>query len=711
MKKLFSLVLVLILAFSFVSCTQINVKKLDTPDHLRLNGSILSWNPVDYASKYNVKISSEIIESSVTTFDLSTYTGEEFYNITVQAVGDGINFSNSDWSSNLTYQPNNSITTEEITTENNEITPVVQTKSKYVKTNLYVADQVEDGMKFDCAVSYEENINFYSFYLGTISSTPLFVSTAKQYSVEGTTFTAEFSTVTSTTVTNSVSQAVETIDTHSYTGGFEIGGSTEGEANVIFAKAKVTISAKTDHHWTNNWGSTKTISEVYTESYIETITEAYSIQYAFNDEGGFQKGRSYREALVQTIDVYVIVAHDTNNDTYSFEYQTYVEEDNDLVFITQESDEYGRFENETPNTVLDFDLNQAISIIGTLGDVDDIIYSEINDAAHILGFDGGDGSEENPYIIGGRWADSYQQFLSINQYLDKSFILETDINLSSYSSDNYNAVIKGNYTGCFDGNGNRIYGLQLNLTYQNVRPNEGYGFDYQIGLFEHLGDPNEQLIGTIKNLVIDDFNIDFDAYHENDSIYYAFGLLVATNDGLLDNITIKNSELHAKRIVASSGLITSQNRGEIRNSLVTDCYLKVNADGGGITGRNYGLIYNSDVTNTTLYYYQVEEYEKSMGGIAGYQKNLDGYPIAEIDSCNVYNNLFQLHNEDESGWNGDNDPKLGYVVGHIDSGRLYSVGSSDSNTREITNDRNGGDYYFKVGWGYAGKIGENVDVK
>lgn len=570
-------------------------------------------------------------------------------------------------------------------------------KQIVISTSRYIPNQVEKGMQYDYSVSLDNRYFAYYFYLGTITDTPIFTSPAKKYSYDGQEMEITLSKSTLEQITETTSLAVETINTKSYTGGFEISFKENIKANIPFlVSSSFETSQSTSHHWTNNSGNIVTRNEENAKSYATQLTQEYTIKYVFNEENGFKQGYSYRETLLEIVDVFAIVTYDKQYDKYEYGFKPYISDNKDITFVTEQSDEFGSFRNTTSNDNLHFDLQEAIDFIENyIEQPDSQLKSEEFVAANILGFDGGLGTEQKPYVIAGKIKPADEQFSLIGNHLDKHFILKTDVDLSKYSPRNnlFNAIIKGNFTGSINGNNQKLQSLNWNLHFQNVTPNSNEKFYYRIGIFE-------QMNGTIKNLFIENCNIIFSSYHEKDNQLYAFGILAACSNGKINDVELKNCELQVHRAQSRSGLIVGANYGELNNCSVLSSKLFVNGDGAAIAGNNYGLINECKVDNSILQFYGVKHngqtYGTSLGGISATINN-----NATIRLCTITNSQFIVNNTNNV------NPKIGYIVGHAMNGNIHNVGELNCN-KNLTGKT--GSYYFKVGWGWAGRINEGVDV-
>lgn len=228
------------------------------------------------------------------------------------------------------------------------------------KLIAYQGVQQENDLTCVNSININNEYFFYYFYLGTISKVPLYTSVALQYQYD-TEVTFSFNKLTSESLSSSISKSSSTIDTHSYTGGFKIGFKQEftAEAGILLAKAKASFSAteETDHHWTNNWGSTTTDSETATSSYLTQYSNGYTEKAIFSENAGFTKGNYYRMSFYNVVSAYGVLAYDVKNNSYSTTNDFFLE-NNSITRVWEESlDSVFTYEQHKD---LAFDVNQAI---------------------------------------------------------------------------------------------------------------------------------------------------------------------------------------------------------------------------------------------------------------------------------------------------------------------------------------------------------------
>lgn len=104
-KFIITLFLALFLAITLTACPNGDLKKLDTPTNLDVEGQTMTWNEVANASGYDVDIDGEIHTASVNSFDLSDLQEPKAYRLKVRAKGDKKKYDDSDWSVIRVYQP------------------------------------------------------------------------------------------------------------------------------------------------------------------------------------------------------------------------------------------------------------------------------------------------------------------------------------------------------------------------------------------------------------------------------------------------------------------------------------------------------------------------------------------------------------------------------------------------------------------------------
>jgi len=243
-------------------------------------------------------------------------------------------------------------------------------------------------------------------------------------------------------------------------------------------------------------------------------------------------------------------------------------------------------------------------------------------------FGGGDGNEENPYLIEDVW-DLQNMTLDLNAH----YVLVDDIDVTITSSWNGGAGFRpiGNgtayFNGTFDGCGHRIYNLTINRSTED-----------HIGLFGYL---NES--ATINDLGLENVNI----IGKN-----IVGVLAGNNNGIITNCYSTGNSIGRGTSYVSS--FTGNNNG-----IIINCYSTGNANAtgdyvGGFAGCNGGTITNCCSTgnaSVTGSYY--------VGGFVG----LNAY--GEITNC--YSTGVASGDRDVGGFAGYNHGQLTncYSTGNV----------------------------------------------
>lgn len=225
-----------------------------------------------------------------------------------------------------------------------------------------------------------------------------------------------------------------------------------------------------------------------------------------------------------------------------------------------------------------------------------------------------------------------------------NYALMGDINASDV--ENYEAIGTGSeFTGTFDGRGNRIIGLNVNATDKvNNKTNAG--------IFSTIGNG-----GTVKNVNI---------YSGNFTGTDTAGAVAGTNNGRIENVvTFGNtvtSNGNAGGIVGvnNSGKFTNnQNDGELTNGIydVESTGSVIAGDSGaiagGLVGTNNGGLANSFSDSAVT---SINGTSAGLGGVAGV--NTVTGNIQYVDSLGVTNG-------------GTNSNKVGGIIG-INNGNMYS---------------------------------------
>jgi len=278
-------------------------------------------------------------------------------------------------------------------------------------------------------------------------------------------------------------------------------------------------------------------------------------------------------------------------------------------------------------------------------------------------FSGGDGTENNPYII--TTAEQLAQLASYvntdnSSYNDKHYKLGNDLNLSGYQTGEGWIPIGSSYNfkGIFDGNNKKIIGLKINnTTLENV------------GLFGYLR------TGTIKNLGIVETNIissraagsntggvvgcNYDGNISNcystgsisssSSIAYIGGVVGSNDNGNVSNCYSTSSISSSASSVSSIGGVAGYNNGNISNCYSTGSVSSFSSSSisshyvGGVAGSNYGSISNCYSISLIASYYTYTNF--LAGGIVSNSHNgIISSCVALNPSINIASSLAKLTN-------------------------------------------------------------------
>ena len=232
------------------------------------------------------------------------------------------------------------------------------------------------------------------------------------------------------------------------------------------------------------------------------------------------------------------------------------------------------------------------------------------------------------------------------------YILMNDIDLSSYANwDPIGDVDTGEgFTGTLDGNGYVVKNLTIN------RPTED-----GVGLFALIGDGNTMSGGEVKNLGLE--NVDVEGNNGTAG-------LASASAGNITNCYI-NGKINGNGAYATGGLV-GQNLGTIKN-----CYSNCEVVGkyhytGGLAGANQGQILNCFSTGT------VTGQQEGAGGLIGL--NMGGSILNSYSTAKIMGNIGVggLIGSFEGG-NVSNSYATGLVQGTTAVGGL--VGHSESNAK------------------------------
>ena len=253
-------------------------------------------------------------------------------------------------------------------------------------------------------------------------------------------------------------------------------------------------------------------------------------------------------------------------------------------------------------------------------------YIELNGEEEIV--ISGIGSQLDPYIIENENQLQHISAHKLSNSMSAYYLLANDITVTA----NFWTPIGrySTFTGCFDGNGHTIYGVNIsNTDFANC------------GLFDNNR-------GTIKNLTVSGVSIVGNTYT---------GSIVGVNNGTISNCFVKDSTVSNASGNYVGGMV-GHNAGKITECGVECDIVSSNATVGGLVGQNYnnGIVQYSyaagDVTGSTAGGLIGEQYAYSSGTTT---KTLNSYSMGKVTgSSNAggligYNHNYYYSSSDQCG--------------------------------------------------------------
>lgn len=412
--------------------------------------------------------------------------------------------------------------------------PDVDNYGKSMALNAYNTEKIDRDLELYNVGTFEDKYAVFYFNLGLIKRTPVYTSAALEYGKQDVNLELMFSMLTEESLENSISEVVEKIDTHSYTGGFNLGFEQEIQVGASIMgkglKANFVTSQEVDQHWTNNWGETTTNSETTKTGYINSYTKSWKFNLEVSEEKGFKRGYSYRVSFYETIRSFGVLYYDYSTDEYTVAFQNMLLA-NQTRFVIEESNDTGEFNYNFDKTI-DFDVDKAIEI------------AKKNMP-----------SKDNSIKIKNK--EEFKKYLN-GDTVGKTFVLEMDtIDLRNEAWVPFNA-----FSGILEGNNCRILGWN----YNQVSVGE-------IGLFKRNN-------GTIKNLVFEECNITNNNPDVNGTLNA--GILCGSNYGKISNVNFIKCSINVDvgdadddtSSYVNIGIICGYNEGEINGDIeINSCKL------------------------------------------------------------------------------------------------------------------------------------------
>lgn len=645
MKKILLFICVSMIALLVISCTKTNEGLLDEPNNIKEENGVISWDIVDFADGYIISINGKEYKTTSNFFnteELNLVAGT--YNIKVKAFDEDKNIS-SEYSQMFIY--NKQSINDDTNDNNNQGSSTV---NKYDIENIngaktlraYLGRQAEN-LELSNSINIDDRYYVYYFYLGTVERAPIYTATAVKYDFD-TTFKFNFGKLTSEKMANSKSKVVEIIDTHSYTGGFNVGFQQNVELGAEFMgqdmNTSFTTNQSTDHHWTNNWGNTVTNSEMVEESYLSEYSKGLEISLSLDEENGFVKNYYYRISFYETIETYGVLVYDVNStakneiEKYTVAYQNFIVSDNPTLIIEESED--GRFDYGD-NTDIVFDVDSAINI-ASKNKPENVEVSTSNEI-HIR--------------------FPYDMFLMANGSKGKTFVLDNDIDFKGI---NWKTI--ENFEGTLDGNNNKITNLTFEFydnasvewgLFKNITSDgEVKDLDFKNCVAKYIAPGVGYAVSNVKFGFLATYNygeisgceflgntIDIDANTKVSNQYVYCGVIVCENYGFIresvsnqnliniDCDSVSSDSADDKCTVAIAGGICAYNQREgninsctaQKNVIKTRvCYISdegedVKSTSSGITAFNYGNLSNNTAEDNTLS--AIKRYYKAKWGLFG----------------------------------------------------------------------------------------------
>ena len=605
----------------------------------------------------------------------------------------------------------NSSNNSSFSSENNETSSASSSTPlpTFIPTARYVPNQVNDenGFRYIYSALINETEEYHYFYLGVMDNTPISFSDAKKYTLDGQQFRITYGTATYQSLITTTSIAKE-----------HISPTFNSSVSIDLGVPSFVLSGKASYGSTWSSEPNITISNTHAETYATTLTVEQEIRYTFFEQYGYRKGYSYREVLLQKVDVYGVLIFNRTTESYTYQLENYIKSSNNRTYVTEESDSEGSFTSSTSNVSMNFNIGAAIQFVEDSNhQVTEELISEELRFIRDLGFDAGFGTATNPLLLGGKIKPVFEQFLLLNNYdqiktslesrigqLNRlHFKLGSDINLAFYSppSNLFKPIITGDFKGVFDANFFKIKNWQVGLSWNNLDSNK-------FGLFETIS-------GEVNNLTIDNFDFNFlsSQLEQGENLFFGFLAGSISPTAQINYVKISNSKLKIFRAKSYYGSIIGFSEGKIANSLVENLTLEGNGNAGGMVGQlgGTGIIESSIVKNSNITHKSINGYENSTGGFIGYS---EGTLRTSFLSNNQFYNFHQgTYFKDILNWFAYYSPKSGWLVGHQEGGQIIGVGSQiDPLSTKTLLEGTAGDYYFaNSNWGLAGKVSGNTIIK
>ena len=406
---------------------------------------------------------------------------------------------------------------------------------------------------------FEDKV-YFSYYLGLVKRTPVYTSLIWQCTPQEYEINFQFDSLTSESLERDLTTArKKTVSLGSSASiGYEIG------AKVNFGGVEFTGKESYSTELSAEYNDEHSVSETIKDGYVKQYKEGYSFKLVPSKNKGFREGYYYRLSFYEAVKCYAILIYNTQTKTYTYTFDNVVLEKQRMVVL--EESENGDFDYKV-NPTINFDMEKAIEIAqNNLPSIDDVIYI--------------------------RSVEEFVRYMNENTE-GKSF----KITCSSLDLKQMTVSPFKEFKGTLDGGNCEISGWKQKYL------NTG-----DLGLFKVNS-------GTIKNLTIESFKI----YQENPDINgeSRVGLLCGTNNGVIDNVSVKNCNVDI-------------DLGDINAGALNYAYL------GAVCGLNKGTICgNGEICENILHASVFTQYENANGYVGG----VAGYSISgEIRDVNSHHN-------------------------------------------------------------------------
>ena len=293
-------------------------------------------------------------------------------------------------------------------------------------------------------------------------------------------------------------------------------------------------------------------------------------------------------------------------------------------------------------------------------------------------FTGGEGTENNPYIISSQrdLIDLSNEVNNGNQAIANSYFVQiADINLENHpwkpiGQYSYNPQNQYPFAGIYDGGGYLIKNLTISeeVDSENINSIKNLSF----GLFGYVSD-NENRSTELKNINISEASIDVSI---NEGLYGSVGGLVGNisvsnvqnpklSDILVSNCTVTAAAIETNAI--DTGFLVGNNNGIIKKCMSSGTYTINPYDGGtqnigGFVGWNSNTIVDSNSTSKITI---KPEFSSNLGGFVGLNGSSmnNEFNNATIEGCYskvifVFENKEDIENSSVGKFAGINTANL-----------------------------------------------------